>query len=204
MTYSVIHYDKIHTHLSSSCIISSYFWRTLVPSGDSWHLQRRWDFTAHAKVTSNILYPVSLASNPKILFYEPLKHFMVQLSLEMHEQRSLICNLLCWIQWKRLTGRGGVWFLRRGPGCAAEAPGPISTHRQPLACSYSLEPNLRRSGVIAYRKYNRTEWIFIVIAIHATVQCNEMRLAVKICLCSYNIICNVQYNYLTSNIKQKI
>lgn len=44
MTYSVIRRDTICTHLSSSCIISSYFWMTLAPSWDSRHLQRRWDF----------------------------------------------------------------------------------------------------------------------------------------------------------------
>lgn len=63
MTYSVTHWDKIHTHLSSSCIISSYFWMTLAPSADSRHLQRRWDFTTHAKVIFNIIPVASIPAN---------------------------------------------------------------------------------------------------------------------------------------------
>ncbi len=87
MTYSVICRDKIHTHLSSSCIISSYFWMTLAPSADSRHLQRRWNFTAHAKVISNI-FPV--ANTPKHNFYEAFK--TVQRAINSH-----------WDRWKRMT-----------------------------------------------------------------------------------------------------
>lgn len=148
MTYSVIRWDKIRTHLSRSCIISSYFWMTLAPSGDSRHLQRRWDFTTHAKGYIQYL-PRPIFQN--IIFMRPLKQLTERLSLEMHDHSEIhFFNLLRWAQERRLTGRRGVWIWRRGSGCAAGAPGPTSAHRLLLAYSYSLESNLRRSGVITY------------------------------------------------------
>lgn len=63
-------WDEIHTHLSSSCIISSYFWMTLTPSADSKHLQRGWNFIKHAKVVSHIS-PSAII--PKHHFYEAFK-----------------------------------------------------------------------------------------------------------------------------------
>lgn len=46
---------KIHTHLSSHCIITSYFCKTLTPSGVSKHLKRRKQFKSHAKLLSEIV-----------------------------------------------------------------------------------------------------------------------------------------------------
>lgn len=43
-TRGAIRRDSIVTHLSSSCIISSYFWMTLAPSGDSRHLAEKMRF----------------------------------------------------------------------------------------------------------------------------------------------------------------
>lgn len=70
MTLSVTRWDKCGTHLSSSCIISSYFWMTLAPSAVSKHLQRRWNFTSHAKGRANI-FPGSNILKPH--FYEASK-----------------------------------------------------------------------------------------------------------------------------------
>lgn len=148
MTYSVSRWDKICTHLYSSCIISSYFWMTLAPSADSRHLQRRWNFTAHAKVISYI-FPV--ANIPKHHFYEAFKTERLIHTEKMHEQARIhFCNVPCWRRERRLTGGRGVWIWRRGSGCAAASPGPISARQLLLAYSYSLESNLRRSRIITY------------------------------------------------------
>lgn len=40
MPYGAIHQHRIGSNLSSSCIISSYFWMTLAPSADSRHLRK--------------------------------------------------------------------------------------------------------------------------------------------------------------------
>lgn len=103
MTYSVIRWDKIRTHLSRSCIISSYFWMTLAPSGDSRHLQRRWDFTTHAKGYIQYL-PRPIFQN--IIFMRPLKQLTERLSLEMHDH-SEIHFLICCVGHKRGDSRVG-------------------------------------------------------------------------------------------------
>lgn len=54
-TRGAIRRDSIVTHLSSSCIISSYFWMTLAPSGDSRHLAEKMRFHE----ASGRLFPIS-------------------------------------------------------------------------------------------------------------------------------------------------
>lgn len=61
---------KIHTHLSSHCIIISYFCRTLTPSGVSKHLKRRTQFKSHVKLLSEI-FPG--ANDPKKSVHEAFK-----------------------------------------------------------------------------------------------------------------------------------
>lgn len=151
MTHGAIGWDKIGTHLSSSCIISSYFWMTLAPSGDSRHLQRRWDFTRHAK--GYIQYLPSGQRSKTPFLWGIWNCISQRLLLEMHDRSEI--HLLIWrvghTGGEELTGGGDAWIWRRGSGCAAGAPGPTGALLRRLACSCSLVSSLRRSGVFTYK-----------------------------------------------------
>lgn len=162
-TRGAIRRDSIVTHLSSSCIISSYFWMTLAPSGDSRHLAEKMRFHE----ASGRLFPISskwpILQNIVLLRRIWKCHRSDNRSRCMTRAKSCFFFLFlafffffhapCW-GW--LTGGGGVWIWRRESGSAAAVLGPIWGLLQPLACSYSLQSSLQESPVITHTRFTFT------------------------------------------------
>lgn len=82
MTRGATRRDRIATHLSSSCIISSYFWMTLAPSGDSRHLAEKMRFHEARKR----LFPIS--SKRPIL--QNIAFKTATAALQMHDYSKII------------------------------------------------------------------------------------------------------------------